>query len=79
MVAVKAHFDGKVIIPDEPLALAADQRLIVHIEAVPDGSSITPSSFLTWAVANPIDDPTLPEDLSTSLDHYLNGRPKHEE
>jgi len=34
MVAIKGHFDGKVIVPDEPLQFTANQRLILHIEPV---------------------------------------------
>ena len=36
MVAIKGHFDGKVIVPDEPLNLPANQRLLVHIQPVND-------------------------------------------
>jgi hypothetical protein len=34
MVAIKGHFDGKVIVPDEPLNLPANQRLLVHVQPV---------------------------------------------
>ena len=34
MVAIKGHFDGKVIVPDEPVDLEQGQRLIVHLEPV---------------------------------------------
>jgi hypothetical protein len=43
LVAIKGHFDGKVIVPDEPLDLPKHQRLIVHIETV-DGASLPPES-----------------------------------
>lgn len=33
MIAVTARFDGKVIVPDEPLNLPKGARLLVHIEA----------------------------------------------
>jgi hypothetical protein len=33
MVAIKAHFDGKVLVPDEPVDLPRHQPLIVHIES----------------------------------------------
>ena len=33
-MTVNAHFDGKVIIPDEPLDLPPNQALIVQIEPV---------------------------------------------
>ena len=34
MTAIKAHFDGKVLVPDEPVDLPLNRTLIVHIEAV---------------------------------------------
>jgi hypothetical protein len=34
MTRLKAHFDGKVIVPDEPVDLPTNQKLIVHVEAV---------------------------------------------
>jgi len=32
MVAITGHFDGKVIVPDEPVDLPRGQRLLLHIE-----------------------------------------------
>ncbi len=34
MVTLNAHFDGKVIVPDEPLTLKHNQRLRVSIEPI---------------------------------------------
>jgi hypothetical protein len=34
MVEFNAHFDGKVIVPDEPLALTPNQRLRIHVEPI---------------------------------------------
>ena len=34
MIAVNAHFDGKVIVPDEPLSLKPDQKLRISIEMI---------------------------------------------
>jgi hypothetical protein len=34
MTTVHAHFDGKVIVPDEPLDLPPNQALIVQIESL---------------------------------------------
>lgn len=31
---IRAHFDGNVIVPDEPLDLCPKQALIVHIETL---------------------------------------------
>ena len=32
MVPIKAHFDGKALIPDEPVDLPRDRTLILHVE-----------------------------------------------
>ncbi|MCC6358873.1 MAG: hypothetical protein IT450_09025 [Phycisphaerales bacterium] len=34
MVRLNAHFDGKVIVPDEPLALKPNQRLRIQVELI---------------------------------------------
>jgi len=34
MVKLNAHFDGKVIVPDEPLSLKPNQRVRIHIEPI---------------------------------------------
>jgi hypothetical protein len=44
MVAIRAHYDGRVIVPDEPVNLPANQRVIVHLEPVAE----TVTDFRTW-------------------------------
>jgi hypothetical protein len=40
MTAIKAHFDGKVFVPDEPVDFPVDRPIILHVEAVlPDASA----------------------------------------
>ena len=34
MVQLNAHFDGKVIVPDEPLSLKPNQRLRITVEPI---------------------------------------------
>jgi hypothetical protein len=34
MVKLNAHFDGKVIVPDEPLALKPNQRARIQVEPI---------------------------------------------
>ena len=34
MVTLNAHFDGKVIVPDEPLALKPNQKVRISIEPI---------------------------------------------
>lgn len=42
MVAIKGHFDGKVIIPDEPHDLRAGQAVIVQAEPTEGKISSSP-------------------------------------
>jgi len=44
MMAIKAHFDGKVIVPDEPVDLPANQRVIVHLQPMPEQTT----DFRAW-------------------------------
>lgn len=45
MVTLTAHFDGKVIIPDEPLTLTPNQRIRISIEQMePEPKQVD----LTW-------------------------------
>ena len=72
-MTVNAHFDGRAIIPDEPLDLRPNQALIVQIELIEGG---TEESALAWIAANAVDSDALPNDLADQHDHYLYGRPK---
>jgi hypothetical protein len=75
MIAISAHFDGKVIVPDEPVDLPRDQALIVRIE--PLSKACPPAeSVLAWLAENPLNGRELPTDLSHQHDHYLYGLPK---
>jgi hypothetical protein len=72
-MTVHAHFDGTVIVPDEPLDLRRNQALIVQIEPL-EGD--VEESALAWIAANAADSDALPPDLADQHDHYLYGRPK---
>ena len=79
MVAIKAKFDGKVFIPDEPPALNPGESVVLHVEAAPAADrapTSPPVSALEWLANNAVDDDNLPADLSYQLDHYLYGTPK---
>ena len=71
-MTVNAHFDGKAIIPDEPLDLLPNQALIVQIEPVGTREAVEESA-LAWLAANPVESDTLPTDLADQHDHYLYG------
>jgi hypothetical protein len=71
---VNAHFDGKAIIPDEPLDLPLNQALIVQIESV-GARETAAESALAWLAANAVENDALPADLADRHDHYLYGCP----
>jgi hypothetical protein len=68
---ISAHFDGKVIIPDEPLELPVGQPLRVRLELA-EASTPRFADLLQFAA----DLPGAPSDLSAQHDHYLYGSPK---
>jgi hypothetical protein len=71
-MTVNAHFDGRAIIPDEPLDLPLNQALIVRIEPV-GAREAADDSALGWLAANAVEDDALPADLADQHDHYLYG------
>ena len=73
-MTVSAHFDGKAIIPDEPLDMPPNQALIVQIERVGPREPAE-GSALAWLAANALENDALPTDLADQHDHYLYGRP----
>ena len=78
MIDFNAHFDGKVIVPEQAVDLPRDRSFIVHVEA-PGGAETAvkdpPQSALQWLAENAVDD-ELPVDLSAQHDHFLYGAPK---
>jgi hypothetical protein len=73
-MTVNAHFDGKAIIPDEPLDLPPNQALIVQIESVGTRETADESALARLA-ANAVENDGLPADLADRHDHYLYGCP----
>ena len=73
-MTVSAHFDGKVIVPDEPLDLPPNQALILQIQAVSEEDVPAEESSLAWIAANAVDSDALPVDLAVRHDRYLYGR-----
>ena len=78
MIAVRAHFDGKVLVPDEPVELPENQPLVLHIETKVHQVPAEGISADEWIEQNAIDDPSLPTDGARRHDHYLYGTPKQE-
>lgn len=67
---IRAHFDGKVIVPDEPVQLPIGQPLRLHLELA---DTSPPFADLLHFAA---DLPDAPSDLVAQHDHYLYGSPK---
>lgn len=72
MTAIKAHFDGKVLVPDEPVQLPVNQPLTLIVQTV------RPATLLELAkvLESMPDAPDTPTDLAAQHDHYLHGMPK---
>jgi len=68
---IRAHFDGKVIVPDQPVQLPVGQPLRVHLELA-EPSSPRFADLVRFAA----DLPDAPPDLAAQHDHYLYGSPK---
>ncbi len=77
-MTISAHFDGKVIVPDEPLDLPPNQALILQIQPVGGKAEAARESVLSWLAANAVDSEALPADLAERHDHYLYGRSSDE-
>jgi hypothetical protein len=81
MISIHADFDGKVIVPDEPLDLPCGEALIVRVEPVkltPRPAEESPESSLGWLLKNASDSPALATDLAREHDHYLYGSSKRD-
>jgi len=76
MTVLKAHFDGKVLVPDEPVDLPTNCALEVRVEAVRQNSTHgnTLRRLIEVAKRFPVNDG--PVDSAAQHDHYLYGLPK---
>jgi hypothetical protein len=92
MTTLKAHFNGKVLVPDEPVNLPMNCALKVQVEPMPSESAkdhvspVKPSATLSTE-EKPLmkllrlleelpDNPDAPTDGAAQHDHYLYGLPK---
>jgi hypothetical protein len=80
MIDFNAHFDGKVIVPEQTVDLPRNRSFVVHVEAfggTEQAAENSSQSALQWLAENAVDD-ELPTDLSAQHDHYLYGVPKRD-
>lgn len=85
MTAIRAHFDGKVFVPDESVNIPAGTaaRVVVIPIVEPVATEESPSDCRPLAGLAAILDAmpsesSLPPDASINIDHYLYGAPKRE-
>ncbi len=80
MTVLKAHFDGRVLVPDEPVDLPVDCALEVHVQPLKERTSGStegkPLLKLLQLLEDLPDDPNAPADGAAQHDHYLYGLPK---
>ncbi|MBI1832572.1 MAG: antitoxin family protein [Planctomycetes bacterium] len=68
---INAHFDGRVLIPDEPVQLPVGTPLVLRVD-IPEAAAPRFFDLLQFAA----DLPDAPGDLAAQHDHYLYGSPK---
>ncbi len=72
MCALRAHFDGKAFVPDEPVDLP--QGTSVTVTVVPSDHRSVLQDLADLAEKHPITN--APDDWSEQHDHYIHGTPK---
>ncbi len=76
-----AHFDGKYLLPDQPVDLPIGKPLQVTAEEVAKPADTPPLNLGEWLDAIVAETGLVegPEDWAAELDHYLYGTPKRGE
>ncbi len=77
MSVIRAHFDGKVFVPEEPVNCPTDTPLRLLLLDADDGSR--PLADLARLADSFPSDPDWPADGAAEHDHYLYGTPKRNE
>ena len=73
MTTIKARYDGKVFVPEQPVDLPSGFILEIPIPTAGDASTL--AKLAKIAERYP-DNPQSPTDLAAQHDHYLYGVPK---
>lgn len=79
MTILKAHFDGKVIVPEEPVDLPTGRILEVRVEPVEPPQRPKTALEKLVELAEKFPAGGLPPDAAAQHDHYLYGTPKRDE
>jgi hypothetical protein len=77
MATFRAHFDGQVLVPDEPISLPIGAVLDVSAAIASETEFDRPTLLdLAEALEKLPDNPQMPTDSAAQVDHYLYGLPK---
>ena len=77
-MTIRAHFDGKTLVPDEPVNLPVNCPLQIEVAPVaPATVGQRPQKNLAAALNDLPANPDWPSDGAAQHDHYLYGTPKH--
>jgi len=80
VTTIKAKFDGRVFVPEEPVDLPVGYELEIALDRSPqsngDATKKTALQQLAEAARKFPPNPDLPRDYAAQIDHYLHGRPK---
>jgi len=74
MTSIKAHFDGRVLVPEEPVSLPVNQTVELCVQ--PAASGRPPLMELVERLSQFPDNPASPADLAARHDRCLRGTPK---
>jgi hypothetical protein len=50
MIALNAHYDGKVLVPDEPLALPTNQKVRIELEPIESSTLAEPNRKIEFGL-----------------------------
>ena len=78
MITLKAHFDGRVLVPEEAVDLPLHRTLEIRVEDAPSetqSANLPLAALADWAEQLP-DNPDSPTDGAAQHDHYLYRTPK---
>jgi hypothetical protein len=75
MTVLRAHFDGKVLVPTQPVDLPIGQELELQVTRVEPASQPTLLQKLAKLSHELPSNPDAPTDAAAQHDHYLYGLP----
>jgi hypothetical protein len=75
---LKAKFDGRVFVPDEPVNIRAGETVTLNIVVNDEHSEKTPLQRLLEIAEQFDGDPDSPGDAAMQHDHYLYNTPKRD-